>query len=87
LDKASIFRLLQQKKWATVQLSPIILMNFVVGSPQKRQRQVESLSHAKSIQKSHQFLAAAGLLQFADGLGFDLADAFAGHLENVAHFL
>src|SRR5262245_17263296 len=37
------------------------------------------------IQKAHQLLAAAGLLELADGFGFDLADAFAGDFENVAN--
>ena len=27
------------------------------------------------------------MLEFADGFRFDLADAFAGHFEDVAHFL
>src|SRR5262245_20833714 len=38
------------------------------------------------IQKAHQLLAATRLLQLADGFGFDLADALAGDLEDVADF-
>ena len=37
------------------------------------------------VEEADEVLAAAGLLQLADGLGLDLADTFAGHLEDVAH--
>ena len=39
-----------------------------------------------SIQEPNQLRAAAGLLELANGFGFDLADALAGHFEDVAHF-
>src|SRR3989304_1544754 len=39
------------------------------------------------IQEADQFRAAAGLLEFADGFGFDLADPLAGDLEDVADLL
>src|SRR5262245_43711705 len=38
------------------------------------------------IEEAHQLLAAAGLLELADGFGFDLADAFPRDLEDVADF-
>ena len=38
------------------------------------------------IEEPDEFLTAAGLLQFADGLGFDLPDAFSRHFENVTDF-
>ena len=38
------------------------------------------------VEEPGQFLAAARLLQLADSLGLDLADALAGHLEDVADF-
>src|SRR5690606_28018375 len=38
------------------------------------------------VEETGQLLAAAGLLQLADGLGFDLANTFAGHFENVTDF-
>src|SRR5690606_14120506 len=36
-------------------------------------------------QETFQLLAAHGVLQFANGLGFNLADAFPGHFEDAAH--
>src|SRR6185295_9124658 len=38
------------------------------------------------IQEPNQFATAARLLQLTDRLGFDLADALAGHFENVTDF-
>ena len=38
------------------------------------------------VQKAHQVLTAAGLLQLANRFGFDLTNALASHFENVAHF-
>src|SRR5262245_1314579 len=38
------------------------------------------------IQKAHQLLAAAGLLELHHGFGFDLADAFPRDLEDVSDF-
>src|SRR5262245_33601498 len=38
------------------------------------------------IQEADKFLAAAGLLEFPYGLGLDLADALARHLEDVTDF-
>src|SRR5699024_7089892 len=40
-----------------------------------------------SVQKVLQFLAAAGVAQFSEGLGLDLADALPGDVEFLAHFL
>src|SRR5215213_4493809 len=34
------------------------------------------------IEEAYELLAAAGLLELADGFGFDLANAFAGDLED-----
>src|ERR1700722_16735049 len=42
---------------------------------------------SNSIQETDQLLAAAGLLQLADRLGFDLANTFTRHFENVTNFL
>ena len=41
----------------------------------------------KSIQEIAQFLAAAGVAELAQGLGFDLADALTGDVEFLADFL
>jgi hypothetical protein len=38
------------------------------------------------IDKAPQHLAAAGMAQFAERLGFDLADALACHIKVMAHF-
>ena len=40
----------------------------------------------KIVQKLLQDHRPAGMTQFPQGFVFDLADAFAGHLEDVAHF-
>ena len=40
-----------------------------------------------SIQEIPQFLAAAGVAELAQGLGFDLADAFTGDVELLADLL
>src|SRR5512135_2518286 len=37
-----------------------------------------------ALEESLELAAAVGVLQFADGLGLDLADAFAAHLEDPA---
>ena len=36
--------------------------------------------------KAAEFVAARRVLEFAQGLGFDLADAFAGDAEFLSHF-
>ena len=46
----------------------------------------QSVSQLGSVQEPREFLAAAWLLQLANRLGFDLADALTGHFENVSHF-
>src|ERR1041384_4818050 len=38
------------------------------------------------VEEADELLAAGGLLALADGFGFDLANAFAGDLEDVADF-
>ena len=38
------------------------------------------------VEEADQFLAAAGLLQLADGFGFDLTNTLAGYLKNVTDF-
>ena len=38
------------------------------------------------VEEAAQLFAAAGVAQFAQGLGFDLADAFAGDVELLADF-
>jgi hypothetical protein len=38
------------------------------------------------IQKCAEAVAAAGMAQFAEGLGLDLADALAGYGEMLAYF-
>ena len=39
----------------------------------------------EGVEKALELLAPHRVLQLADGLGFDLADAFAGHFEDAAH--
>ena len=46
-----------------------------------------SKSSCGLIQKPDEFLAAAGLLEFADGFGLDLPNPLASHFENVTYFL
>src|SRR5688572_20212006 len=43
--------------------------------------------HGDAFQKALQLLAAHGVLKLAHGLGLDLPDALAGHLEDAAHLL
>src|SRR6185437_11325341 len=38
------------------------------------------------VEEAAEFAAAAGVFEFAQGLGFDLADAFAGDVELLADF-
>ena len=40
----------------------------------------------RDVEEADQGAGAVGLLQLADGLGFDLADAFAGDGEDLADF-
>ena len=42
---------------------------------------------AVGVHEAAQFVGTAGVTQFAQGLGFDLADAFAGDVELLADFL
>ena len=39
------------------------------------------------VQEAAELAGAAGVFEFAQGLGLDLADAFAGDRELLAHFL
>ena len=42
---------------------------------------------AESVEESDEFLAATGLLQLANGFGFNLTNSFASHFEDVTRLL
>ena len=42
--------------------------------------------HLELVQETNQLLRATWLLQFANGLGFDLTNTLAGHFKDVADF-
>ncbi len=63
-----------------------VLLTLRVGKFPHAEREVlcSSLLHG-SVQETLKLSAANGMLQLADGFGFDLSDAFASHFEDAAH--
>ena len=49
--------------------------------------EISLIRNINSIQEVPQFFGAGGVAEFAEGFGFDLADAFAGDVEFFADFL
>src|SRR5213594_4294480 len=61
-------------------------MRVVVGKRNRRHHKVPPVSLGDGFEKAFQFAAASRVTQFAQGFGFDLADAFACHAVLFANF-